>query len=411
MVYKKALTISKTVEKDLCINCGLCKYTCPKNAIELKENNYKEYTPVINRKKCIDCSLCYNVCPNTPEKMKNEALKCKKALSRTSFGSEGFHYLAWDNNNQKRLKSASGGAITKLASYLLENKHIDGVIHIERIFSSKGKPHYKACISKTLEEIDLEERKSSAYQPIDFSEILAQAEEGKTYLITATPCVIRGIKNLNTKAKFITCALICSHNTNTSFADYLADSLNIKEHDYYINFRNKDNIDNANMYNTHFYTKEMDIIKKNRFLTGWTSMWRKHYFAMNACLYCSDLWGREADISVKDAWGKWAKEDKLGKSIVIIRDKNLKNIFTNCGLEIEDLEPNLFEEHQKATSIYKQSEAYNKNFRPIFSKNNIKNGHLQNILIMKTSKFLYKNFGYKITSTIMNIIEFLIGVK
>lgn len=407
----KNTTVNETVKKDFCINCGLCKFSCPQDAIKLNRNAFNEYTPIINSKKCTNCSLCYSICPNTPDKMKSEALKCKNSENKTSFGSEGFHYLAWDNNNDKRIKSASGGAITKLACYMLENKIIDGVIHVKRVLSRKGEPNYKACLSTSIEELNIVERKSSAYQPIDFSEILKSTESGKTYFITATPCVIRGLKNLKIDCKFITCALICSHNTNVNFISYLADMLNIPDQPFYVDLRNKDNISNANMFNTCFYTQEETLLKKNRFLTGWTSLWRKNYFAMNACLYCSDLWGREADISVKDAWGKWAKEDALGKSIVIVKNEKLNQMFNQCGLELESLDAEIFETHQNGTSIYKQKEAYNKNFKKAYSRVNIKNGHFQNVIIMYSSKFLYKFFNHKITAKIMKLIEFLIGVK
>ena len=403
-------TVRETVKKDFCINCGLCEFICPNNAISLKFNKYLEKTPVINPKKCTNCSACLQICPNSPQKMKSEALACRNSLNEKMYGTNGKLYLAWNPNNSERLHSASGGAISKLAEYLLETKTIAGVIHVERVEAKRKEPHYLACLSTTVEELRKEERKSSAYQPIDFSEVLKSIDKKSTYLITGTPCIIRGINRLKEQGyKFITCSLICSHNINISLLDFMADLLGIKDIPYFINTRNKDNLLNADIFNNHYYSKDKDLIKKNRFLTGWTKFWYNNYFTMNACLYCSDFWGREADISVKDAWGKWSKEDALGKSLVIIRDAKINKLFLNCGLETEILDNLFLESHQQNVTTYKQQEAYNKNFKPFYYYRNIKNKHFKNVIMSKSSKVFYKTFGSKLTAKLLNIVEVILG--
>lgn len=403
-------TVKETVKKDFCINCGLCEFICPNNAISLKFNKYLEKTPIINSKKCTNCSLCLNICPNSPQKMKTEALACRDSLNEKIYGTNGDLYLAWNSNDEERSKSASGGAISKLAEYLLETKTIAGVIHVERIEAKRKEPHYRACLSTSLEELKRDERKNSAYQPIDFSEVLKSIDKNSTYLITGTPCVIRGINKLKEQGyKFITSSLICSHNTNMSLLDFIADLLGIENVPYFINTRNKDDLLNADLFNNHFYCKDKDLAKKPHFLTGWGKFWRNNYFAMNACLYCSDFWGREADISVKDAWGKWSKEDALGKSLVIIRDAKIKKLFLNCGLETEILDKLFLETHQQNVTIYKQQNAYSKNFKPFYYYRNIKNKHFKNVIISKLSKVFYKTFGSKLTAKLMNIVEFILG--
>ena len=146
------------------------------------------------------------------------------------------------------------------------------------------------------------------------------------------------------------------------------------------------------------------MLNKNRFVSGWTHIWRSYYFAMGACLKCSDFWGYEGDISIKDAWGEWAK-NPLGTSIAVIRNKDLENEFLNSGIEYEQLDYSKLEDHQCGTSIFKQTESINKNFMPVYSRSNRKNGSFYNFLVSKTSKFLYKSFGYKITKLIMQLIE------
>ena len=408
--------LESTVKFDNCINCGICKVVCPQDAISLQLNKYNEKIPVIDRTKCNNCGQCSEYCPHTKEKFKKEAEKISRYDKPHAWGLQNAsYYVAWSKDKLQRQKCCSGGTATELAAYLLKSGVIDGMIHVERLWGHRGVLHYGARLSTSIEEI--KEHVSSAYQPIDFSEILPMLKRDKTYLITATPCVIRGLKKLfgeNKKYKninILTCALICSHNTNSQFIDFLCEMNNVSDVDEWkVNIRHKDDeIEDANNFKNHIYTKDKDLLDKNRFESGWTHIWRNYYFAMGACLKCSDFWGYEADISVKDAWGFWAK-DPLGKSLVIIRNKELETHFLNSNLETEKLEYSSMENHQKITTSYKQSEAFNKNFKPVFAKCNRKNLLFRYSFISSASKFLYLNFGYKLTSKIMPIVEFVANI-
>ena len=46
------------VRKDLCLGCGLCAETCPRQAISLQSGQAQ-----IDRNRCNHCGLCLNVCP------------------------------------------------------------------------------------------------------------------------------------------------------------------------------------------------------------------------------------------------------------------------------------------------------------------------------------------------------------
>lgn len=132
---------------------------------------------------------------------------------------------------------------------------------------------------------------------------------------------------------------------------------------------------------------------------------------MNICNYCSDFWGAHGDVSVKDAWGKWANEDRLNKSIVISRNDLINKVIENSSeinyeiLQLEDvINP------QMITIIYKQIEAENKLYKKLFAKENIKNGLLKNIIILKLSKFFYRILGFKISYGIMRLINKAVSI-
>ena len=399
---------NSTIKNRLCISCGICGFVCPVKAISYKCNKFKEIIPVINKEKCIKCGVCYKYCPHTKEKMQDEAIKVSdcKVPEKRGLNEDYHYYLAYNPNNEERIKSASGGIITRLALSLLHDKKIDGFVHAQRLYAKKGELHFTGAIS--MSEAEILDRASSMYAPVYFGDVLEKLDEGKTYLFTGTPCVIRGIKYLfeNSKKckniKIITIALICSHNVNEQYSDWLADKNKIKNTAYKINFRNKDNILDINNFNIHIWSKSGDLLKKDRNSAGFTESWRNYYFAMNCCLYCSDIWGYCGDISVKDAWDKYA-DDAFGKSLVVIRNNKLNDYFKTLPFRFETINSYDILHNEMPSAIFKQKESYNKNFLSIFSKQNRKNLLLKRKFISMFSKWLYEKFGYKITRNILKI--------
>ena len=45
-----------------CCGCGACKVECPKNAIEMVEDEFGALYPQINEEICIKCGKCINSC-------------------------------------------------------------------------------------------------------------------------------------------------------------------------------------------------------------------------------------------------------------------------------------------------------------------------------------------------------------
>ncbi len=396
-------TIRKTLEKDFCINCGMCSAVCPTKAITMSRDTYKELKPSINTQLCVNCGLCLSCCPHSPERMLQEAERTVQFEEPEAYGLQDSRcYLMYNKIAEERIKSSSGGVITKLAQHLLQKGMVDGVIHGKRLFAPRGEAHYEACLSQSCEE--LFERTSSLYAPLNFEPVLNQLENRKTYLAIGTPCVIRGMRHLVQShkkfkdIKLITCALICSHNVSELYTDFLAQHHKLPgDAAYAVNLRNKDGIADANNFNTHYYTRNGDLLKMNRNASLFTETWRSYWFAMNVCCYCSDLWGRYADISVKDAWSEFS-HDPLGRSLCVVRNPDIDKLLRGIDdLYQEEVSAEVVKNNELPSAVFKQREALNKLTLPLRAKENKKNGLCQRVSAARKSKFYYRNLGYSVT--------------
>ena len=48
-----------TVERKVCVACGVCMKACPKGAISIYKGGYA----VLDAARCVGCGLCGKVCP------------------------------------------------------------------------------------------------------------------------------------------------------------------------------------------------------------------------------------------------------------------------------------------------------------------------------------------------------------
>jgi len=298
---------------------------CPECAIIMQWKENMTWVPRIDAAKCTDCGLCSQICPNTPECISEYAVAAAKAGERFGLPETAKYFIAYDLNPENRIRSASGGALTATLTYLLESGEIDGVIASMPVPAPIGEPHYELRVIHSFEELD--EARSSHYYPLRYDKVLKEIEESTDRCaIVGVPCVIRGIKRLPKKLQSkirYAFGLVCSHNVTGQFLDCLAKQEGMLEGEAFVaNFRDKlGGIPDANNYNTYFKLADREI-RRNRFQTAHTDMWRNYFFAQECCLYCPDFYGADADLSVKDAWGRLSK-DPLGISLLIVRNPEL----------------------------------------------------------------------------------------
>jgi len=325
MENKSKKTIFNVLKKDLCTGCGTCESLCPYNAIIMIRSNRGIYIPKIDKNKCKICEKCYIICPG--HSLNFDSIR-KKIFPSTnqfySFGSFSNCFVGYSNNKKIRYHSSSGGVLTQMLIFLLENKRVDGILVTK--MSNKNPLEPESFIARNKE--DLIQASGSKYCPVPANRALSEiinSENEEKFAIVGLPCHIHGIRKsefVNKKLKnkiLLHIGLFCSINVSFYGTEFFLKRKGIKKGDVKkITYRGngwpggmKIELKNGKEF---FYSKnEYYDTKFGSFMP-----WR--------CGLCCDATSELADISFGDAWLPEYKEDKLGTSIVISRNREVEKI-------------------------------------------------------------------------------------
>ncbi len=312
--------VSWVVKNNLCTGCGTCYAMCPKEAISIEINEKKGiYEPVIDETKCNNCGICMKVCPGHEVDFEtlNEQVFGKQPEDPL-IGNYINCYTGYSTNEEIRYNCSSGGLVTQLLIYALENKIIDGAL-VTRM--KKDKPlEPEPFIARTKEEIY--EARGSKYCPVPANIALKEilnAPEGEKFAVVGLPCHIHGIRKaeqINNKLKeriALHLGIFCSH----------TDDLHA-----FLFFLKRNKIPESSIvglkYRSHGWPGKLqiDLITGKSYFDG-TYLKFLHdndFFTPHRCINCTDLTAELSDISLGDAWiSEFLKKDKIGRSVCIIR--------------------------------------------------------------------------------------------
>ena len=310
--------INEILQKKMCSGCGACYSICPKGCIDIVDGINVNY-PKIDLDKCLDCGMCMNVCPG---KLKIDRLLSNKKVDIESNISD--IKVLYSTDNDIRINSASGGAVTQVIKYLFEEKEIDGAIVVNQDLDNVLMN--KAIVVDNIG--DLIETQGSRYSPssncIPLREVIKK-DGYKSLAFVGKPCEIEALSRIelnNRKLKDkikIKIAIMCHHTPTREGLKNLLDSKNISiEKIDKIKFR-------GNGWPGKFEVKSKG---KSIFSTSYFDAWNNYIskYSNEACNYCENPFPLEADIIVGDPWGDEYKDDNKGKSLLIIRGNSAKKL-------------------------------------------------------------------------------------
>ena len=162
-------------KKQDCCGCMACSFACPKSAIQMKTDECGFAYPEIDQELCIHCNLCTKVCP----------------LQENYTGEDAVPDIYALQNPQKNIvrKSSSGGMFSLLADWTLAK---NGVIYGVSFDESFEVRHMRADSTEAAAAF-----RTSKYVQSDpsaiYDSICDDLKNGRTVLLTGTPCQIAGV--------------------------------------------------------------------------------------------------------------------------------------------------------------------------------------------------------------------------
>ena len=327
---------SRTVERihalNLCHYCGICLAACPKDNIRrLAGPRQGFYFHVLDEQACGPCDLCLRICPG-------EDLDLAR-LNMSVFGAPptderlGVYrrcYLASAAYDDIRHAGASGGVVTALLAFCLEERLVDGALVVADGASSIREPN--VYVARSVSE--LRHAASSRYYPVPIMEGLSQLVRGRgRYAVVGLPCHVHGLRKYEELRKTLSdrvtlrVGLFCGYSTDFASLDFLASRAGLRSFEQVerVNFR-------AGEWPGHIALRSRDgteiaMSRGERDLVSMLHM-------PTRCATCPDQTGELADLSVGDAWLPELLNgaDHLWKSVVITRTARGHNAFETAVL-------------------------------------------------------------------------------
>ncbi|EHA0993356.1 4Fe-4S dicluster domain-containing protein [Clostridium perfringens] len=287
---KKILLFSN---KNNCCGCGACLNICPKDAIEMKVDEFGFEYPEIDEQLCIHCGLCKTVCDY-------------QDMSDLHLTKEA--YAGASKNISILKKSASGGVFSTLAKNILDENGIVYGVSMDNIDSILMTRHIRIKESRELDKLQGSKyvQSSTGYT---FRLVKEDLEKGFKVLYSGTPCQIAGLKKFLKKKyrNLVTIEIIC-HGVPSGqmFQDFIK-GIEINNDIKIQEFKFRDKSKGQGMVsNIKYKTKkgEVENCIKNGKTISYFSLFLKSLIYRENCYSCPYAQEeRCADITLGDYWG------------------------------------------------------------------------------------------------------------
>jgi coenzyme F420 hydrogenase subunit beta len=324
------------------------------------------YEPKVNAKKCTDCGICVRSCPGHRvdfEKLNNSIFGMEPRSRQ--IGNFIECYVGHSNNDKIRYDSSSGGLATQLLLFALENDMIDGAL-VTRM-RKKNPTEPETFIARSKSEII--ESSKSKYCPVAANVGLKQIlrEKGR-YAVVGLPCHIHGVRKAESESRDLSeritlhIGLLCSHMTSFAGLDLLLKKLRIGTKEVAkIDYRGQG-------WPGSMVIEKTDGQKVSLPLFGaWKAYWpifSSFFFTPLRCAMCPDQAAELADVSFGDAWLPEFKNERIGKSIIVVRTKKGYDIMRSASaagsISLRRIPWQKLQQSQKVNLVFKKKDLANR---------------------------------------------------
>jgi coenzyme F420 hydrogenase subunit beta len=351
--------VQTVIKNGLCIGCGVCYAICPSQAINLSLDKEKGVYQSHVTDKCSNCGLCLQVCFGKGISIDSTKNNFLHTLTDPILGTYTNCYSGYALDSTLRYNSSSGGVVTALLLFALEQKIIDGVLITK--MSEKTALEPQPFIARTPSEVLSAAQSKYCPVPLGVALKTLMSEKGR-FAVVGLPCQLYGIKKAehiypHLKEKILLhIGLFCGGSPSFLATEFLIRKLCIP-------FGNVKKIE----YRSHGQPSMMSIHVKNssgntkQFRTPYTGLWSSvvSLFLQYRCRLCTDAFNAFCDISCGDAWLPEYKRDELCTSLMITRTKFADQLVHSANqqksIKLNNIEPEKIKKAQSPLIVLKGS--------------------------------------------------------
>lgn len=306
-------------DKANCCGCNACGDICTHQAITFKVDNEGFWYPDVNKDKCINCGLCDKVCPM----LHIDTLKTNDFAIPKVFG--GYH-----KNIVIRFDSTSGGLFSALANTMYrQNGYVSGAIYNDDFSVRNYVSNDKKDLGRLRSSKYLQSNASGLYK-----EIKKLLVAGESVLACGSPCQMAALRSYLGKDydNLIIVDFLCRGTNSPKVYKKYLESLEscYGSNIVYVKAKNKDK---------GWRSLARKVVFKNGSVyygVGYEDHYRRGYHLNvyeRPCCYSCSFKGlpRISDITLGDFWGieKIAPEldNDLGTSLIMINSRKGEEFF------------------------------------------------------------------------------------
>lgn len=296
----------------------------------MREDNNGNCLPVINDSLCNECNVCEIVCPGHSvdfKRLNQDIFSCPP--KNILLGNYSGIYTGFSNDPDILKRASSGGMVSSILIYALENKIINGAVVTRMSKEDPLKP--EVFIARTKEEVL--SATQSKYIPVPVNIIIEQLlkEEGN-FAIVGLPCHIQGIRmaeqwNIKLKNKIVLhLGLVCGHTDKIH-----ATSLHMQKASVSLDSLDKIEYRGGDWPGkVTLSLKDGSAISEKFRNSNFKHIHTCGFFMPLHCTVCSDAMNELADISFGDAWLHKYQDTGHGMSVIICRTQKGEGILKEC---------------------------------------------------------------------------------
>lgn len=298
-----------------CCGCTACASICAHDAITMKPDGLGFLYPEVDKEKCVDCGLCEKVCAFNDHY--DTTLNLDKPLA----------YGARHKDMNEVKTSRSGAAFVAISDYILEEGGV--------VYGAGYTDHFRVVHKRAITKEERDEFKGSKYVQSDMTGVFRQVKkdlrDGLTVLFSGTPCQTSGLNSYvgkRLRENLFLVDIVC-HGVPSPYIwrDYIA-YLEKKQGSpvVWVNFRDKQK---------YGWTAHKETFKFQNGLgkMSFTYQFYKHIMFRKSCGNCHFTnTKRPSDITIADFWG-WEKSDSnfntdnKGCSLVLLNTEKGRKLF------------------------------------------------------------------------------------